>query len=155
MKNFGTCLLTVVCCNHFKAFAQKKKFQQPLKMFFTYVKILNFTLYYYYILLYKIIYFTQFTITVLLRYSQCQYTRIMHNTERKKQNIFKQPCHFFSTNSELLPASACKPSILAVVRRSTLTSSSAIFRRLKARDCFFLGAICGREQEECYYSNRL
>ena len=73
----------------------------------------------------------------------------MHNTVREKQKIFKQLCHFFNTNSELLPASAYKASILVVVRRSTLTISAAIFLRLKARDCFFLGGICGREQEEC------
>ncbi len=39
------------CCNHLKAFAQKKNSNSPSKLFFTYVKILNFTLYYYYILL--------------------------------------------------------------------------------------------------------
>ena len=58
----------------------------------------------------------------------------MHNTVREKQKIFKQLCHFCNTNSELLPASAYKASILAVVRRSTLTISAAIFLRLKARD---------------------
>ena len=30
----------------------------------------------------------------------------MHNTVRKKQEIFEQLCHFLNTNSELLPASA-------------------------------------------------
>ena len=91
----------------------------------------------------KIIYFTYFTVTVLLRYSMYQYRRIMHKSVRKKQKTFKQPCQSFSTNSELLPASAYNRSIRSVLLRLTLTSSSAILRRLKASDCFFLGGICG------------
>ena len=78
----------------------------------------------------------------------------MHNRVRKKQKIFKQPCQPVRTNSELLPASAYNCSIRAVLRRSRLTRSAAIFLRLKARDCFFLGAIWGREQAECYYISR-
>ncbi len=75
----------------------------------------------------------------------------MHNMVRTKQQIFKQPCQSFRTNSELLPASAYNCSMRAVLRSSRLTRSAAIFLRLTARDCFFLGAICGREQGECYY----
>jgi hypothetical protein len=81
-------------------------------------------------------------------------TRIKQNMVRKKHEIFMQLCQSFSTNSELLPASAYNFSMRAVVRRSTSTRSAAIFLRLKARDCLFLGAICWREQAECYYIYR-
>jgi hypothetical protein len=73
----------------------------------------------------------------------------MHNKVRKKQKVFKQACHSCTTNSELLPASAYNCAIRAVLRRSTSTRSAAIFLRLKARDCFLLGAIWGVKQEEC------
>ena len=72
----------------------------------------------------------------------------MHNKVRKKQKVFKQGCHSFKTNSELLPTSAYNCAIRSVLRRSTSTRSAAIFLRLKARDCFLLGAIWGVEQEE-------
>ena len=75
----------------------------------------------------------------------------MHNIVRTKQKIFKHACQSFRTNSELLPASAYNLLMRAVLRSSRLTRSASIFRRLSARDCLFLGAICGREQEECYY----
>ena len=67
----------------------------------------------------------------------------MHNMVRTKQKIFKQPCQSFRTNSELLPASAYNFSMRAVLRRSRLTRSAAIFLRLTARDCFFLGPSVG------------
>ena len=67
----------------------------------------------------------------------------MHNKVRRKQKIFKQACQSFKTNSELLPASAYNSSMRAVFLRSRLTRSADIFLRLKARDCFFLGAILG------------
>ena len=73
----------------------------------------------------------------------------MHNKVRKKQKMFKQACQSLTTNSELLPTSAYNCAIRAVRRRSRLTRSASIFLRLKARDCFFLGAIWGVEQEEC------
>jgi hypothetical protein len=74
----------------------------------------------------------------------------MHKRVRNKHNIFKKPCQFLSTNSELLPSAAYNAAILAVVRRSTFTRSSKIFLRLTASDCFFLGAICRVEQEDCH-----
>ncbi len=98
-----------------------------------------------------IIRYTLFTFTVTvrlsLRYCQWQKRRYMHNRVRKKQNLFKQPCQPLSTNSELLPASAYNSSIRCVLRRSILTSSASIILRLKASDCFFLGAIWGVEQD--------
>ena len=131
------------CYQTIKAFAHKKNFQQPLKKKNFLCKNHIFHLVYIYI----------FKVPVLLRlrYSQYKYSRIMHNMVRTKQKIFKQPCQSFRTNSELLPASAYNCSMRAVLRRSRLTRSAAIFLRLTARDCFFLGAICGREQGECYY----
>jgi hypothetical protein len=78
----------------------------------------------------------------------------MHNMVIRKHEIFMQPCQSFRTNSELLPASAYNSAMRASLRRSTLTRSAAIFLRLKARDCLFFGAICGREQAECYYIER-
>jgi hypothetical protein len=66
MKIFGICIQTVETI--LEQGHKKKNSNSPSKFFFTYVKILNFTLYYYYILLYKIIYFTYFTI-LQLQYS--------------------------------------------------------------------------------------
>jgi hypothetical protein len=107
-----------------------KKISNSPSIFFFYVKIIYFT-------------YLTFTVTVLLRYSMYQYRRIMHNSVIQIEKTFKQPCQSFSTNSELLPASAYNRSIRSVLLIFTLTSSSAILRRLKARDCFFLGGICG------------
>ena len=127
------------CCNTLKAFAKKKKFQQPLKKKISLCQNHIFHL----------VYIFTVTVPVLLRYCQYKQSRIMHNKVRTKQKIFKQACQSFRTNSELLPASAYNSSMRAVLLRSRLTRSADIFLRLKARDCFFLGAIWGVEQEEC------
>ncbi len=42
----------------------------------------------------------------------------MHNKVSKKQKVFKQGCHSFKTNSELLPTSAYNCAIRSVLRRS-------------------------------------
>ena len=61
----------------------------------------------------------------------------------KKHDKFKQPCQSWRTNSELLPASAYNSATRCCLRSFILTRSAAIVFRLKARDCFFLTAICG------------
>ncbi len=72
-------------CNHFKAFAQKKNSNSPSKLFFTYVKILNFTLYY---ILYTItIYYctkTKSYILLTLQFYNCSTLKVKPVPVHKK-----------------------------------------------------------------------